>query len=156
MRSNRMIFKAKLISLSVEKAINKTTSAFGLTSVQASILGYLNTNRDNEIYQKNIENNFNITHPTATGIIGRLEDKGFVTCLPSEKDRRYKIIRVTEKAISLHKDIITRMEEAEKQALSGFTDEEKEQLHTLLDKVIHNVVPESCEIGKFPGKGAEL
>ncbi len=156
MRSNRMIFKAKLISISVEKAINKTTSDFGLTSVQASILGYLNTNKNNEIYQKNIENNFNITHPTATGIIGRLENKGYVTCLPSEKDRRYKIIRLTDKAVSLHNDIIVRLEEAEKQALSGFTDEEKNQLHRLLDKVIQNVAPESCTSGQFPEKGAEL
>ena len=156
MRSNRVIFKSKLISNSVERAINKTTSAFGLTSVQASILGYLYNNRDEEICQRNIETNFNITHPTATGIIGRLEDKGFVTCLPSEKDRRFKIISVTEKAISLHNDVIARIEEAETLALAGFTDAEKEQLHRLLDKVIANVMPGSCVHVSSPGKGADL
>ena len=132
------------------------TSAMGLTSVQASILGYLIINRDKQICQRNIENNFNITHPTATGIIGRLEDKGFVTCLPSEKDRRYKIIRATEKATSMHNDFIAQIDAAEKQALSGFTEDEKMQLNKLLDRVISNVVPESAVIGRFQEKGADL
>ena len=45
-----------------------------------------------EVNQKDLEHIEQVTHPTMTGIIKRLETKGFLICAPSENDRRYKKI----------------------------------------------------------------
>lgn len=143
MLNRRIILKARIIANSVERAVTKTTSEIGLTSTQTFVLGYIHRNCDKTICQRDIENNFGIKHPTATGILSRLEEKGLIECLPSSRDRRYKIITETEKALSLHNEIQSKISSAEENALRGLSEEEISQLGHLLDKVIANVAPES-------------
>ena len=143
MPNEHISYKAKMISNSVDRAINRTMAEFGLTSSQAFILGYIHRNRGNHICQRDIENNFNIKHPTATGILHRLEEKGLITCIPFPTDRRYKIITETDKALALHLKVKNQIESVESAALAGLTDSEHEMLCVLLDKVIAKVAPES-------------
>lgn len=143
MPKSHISYKAKMISNSVDRAINRTVSEIGLTSSQVFILGYIHTNRDKRLCQKDIENNFNIKHPTATGILKRLEEKGLIECVPSSTDRRYKIITETDKAFALQMEVQNRIDMVESAALSGLTESEYKLLCILLDKVIEKVAPES-------------
>ena len=55
--------------------------------------------------QKDIEKELDISNPTVTGILNRLEVKGLITRVPCRHDARAKNIEVTEKALELDKQL---------------------------------------------------
>ena len=74
----------------------------GLTSVQLRVLGSvsrLEAAGKEEIHQNDLERLEHVTHPAMTKMLQRLEHKGWISCVPSEKDRRYKKITCTERSV---------------------------------------------------------
>lgn len=133
--------KVKIISNAFDKTMNHVTADMELTSTQAFLLRYLTSNADKVIYQKDIEAQFNIKHPTITGILKRLSEKGFLECVTDEKDRRFKRVIVTQKSFDVQNESRRCMDETEASILSGLTPEEIAELHRLLNKVIANITP---------------
>lgn len=81
----------------VSKKLDEKASTMGLTSVQLRVLGSisrLEAAGETEIHQNDLERLEHITHPAMTKHIRQLERKGFVRCVPSEQDRRYKKLPV--------------------------------------------------------------
>lgn len=72
--------------------------ALDLTSTQSFILHHLVLHEGEQIYPKDIEKRFHLTHPTVSGVLQRLEAKDFVVLEPDRDDRRCKRIRLTERA----------------------------------------------------------
>ena len=56
--------------------------------------------------QRDIEKALNLKNPTVTGLLQRLDEKGYVLIVPNAKDKRKKNVYLTEKAY----DIQRRME----------------------------------------------
>ena len=40
--------------------------------------------------QRDVEKNLNLKNPTVTGILKRLDEKGYIFCVPNANDRRKK------------------------------------------------------------------
>jgi len=137
--SDKFGLKVKCISNAFDTTINRFTADMDLTSAQSYILGYLASNRDKVIYQKDLEAEFNIKHPTITGILKRLTDKGFVQCIPDERDRRFKRVVATEKGCTVQLRARDHIRETERSLLTGLTDAERAELYRLLNKVLDNV-----------------
>ena len=131
-------FKARLITNVFERRLNSLFQSMELTAAQSFLLGHISRMAPKPVYQRDLELEFGIKHPTATGIVSRLEDKGFVKCSVSETDRRLKLITPTEKAMSVHKEVSELMEKTETQLTDGLTHEELQTLRSLLNKVIGN------------------
>ena len=77
------------------KKIDERAQKMQLTATQLRVLGEISRLKSlgvTEINQRDLEYSFHVTHPTMTGILQRLEKKGFVSCVPSETDKRYKNI----------------------------------------------------------------
>ncbi len=148
-----VLFKMRMIANAGKREIDKTTSSIGLTTAQSIILGYIHNHSDRELCQRDIERKFNLKHPTVTGIMKRLEEKGFIKCVPSPKDRRFKIISETEKALALHEEIETQLTNINKRFTSILSDEELECLENLLNKIIDNVAPQSVNPDFIIDKG---
>ena len=49
------------------------------------------------VNQKDIEKALSLKNPTVTGILKRLDEKGFILAVPSNQDKRCKNIYPTEK-----------------------------------------------------------
>ena len=49
-----------------------------LTSMHGRILGYLYWSRPKDVYQKDIEEHFNITRSSVAGIVKLMEQKGYI------------------------------------------------------------------------------
>ena len=60
-------------------------------------MGYLHFTDKNPVIQKDIEEHFHISNPTVTGILNRLEQKGFIERKQSLKDKRVRTIVLTKK-----------------------------------------------------------
>ena len=103
--------------------------ALDLTSTQSFILHHLVLHEGEQIYPKDIEKRFHLTHPTVSGVLQRLEAKDFVVLEPDRDDRRCKRIRLTERARQCDAAVMC----------SGMSDEEQQTLLRLLDLAADNL-----------------
>lgn len=149
---NQLGFKIKTISKLIGQNMNNRITSLGLTSSQGFILGYLCRRQSEQetVYPKDIEKHFGFSHPTVSGLLQRLEAKGFIQCEPSPEDRRSKQITTTDKAQQLNADILEHIRMSELALTRGMTREEVLQLHSLLDRLIQNIDPSLEEGGKLP------
>ena len=76
---------------------------------------------------------------TTTGIVLRLEQKGFVECFGSEQDRRVKMVRLTQTGERCCYLADRHLEEAEEKLLSGLTETERMIFYSLLVKVHQSI-----------------
>nr|MCR5552608.1 MarR family transcriptional regulator [Oscillospiraceae bacterium] len=65
----------------------------GLTSTQGYLLGWLTRNADRSVTPSELGRSFKLSQPTISGILQRLEAKGFVTMEADSNDRRRKYVR---------------------------------------------------------------
>lgn len=144
---NQLGFKLKTISKRMAQNLNAAITSLELTSSQAFVLGYLCHHRDEKIYPRDLEQEFGFTHPTVSGLLQRLESKGFLECKPSPDDRRLKRITVTDKALQLNRQFLNEMRAAEAALVEDFSQREIAQLHNFLDRMIQNITPSSDEGG---------
>ena len=112
--------------------------ALDLTSTQSFILHHLVLHEGEQIYPKDIEKRFHLTHPTVSGVLQRLEAKDFVVLEPDRDDRRCKRVSATEKAEQCHLRIRDTFHALEQETLQNFSPEEVQTLR-LLDRAIENL-----------------
>ncbi|GGE83406.1 MarR family winged helix-turn-helix transcriptional regulator [Pseudoalteromonas gelatinilytica] len=72
-------------------------------------------------------------------LLSRLEDKGLVAKKPSVEDRRSTLLCLTEKGQQLYPEILPTVNDIYRKALTGFSDDEQNQLASLLFRAIHNL-----------------
>ena len=143
-RSQHIGPKIKALSTAMAQELNRSTAELGLTSSQAFFLGYLVHHRERPVYPRDLEREFEFSHPTVSGVLRRLESKGFVTFQPGENDRRCKQVLLTEKAMEYHAAIGRRLLQTEQKALAGLSETEVAELHRLLGIVMNNMGVTRC------------
>lgn len=134
--------KIAIINRAFRKKMDEKASAMGLTSVQLRVLGSvsrLEAAGETEIHQNDLERIEHVTHPAMTKLLQRLESKGFIRCVPSAKDRRYKKITCTEKSQGIHNMILAQDEEVLSELCRDFTNEQKEALMQIADLLLKNI-----------------
>lgn len=134
--------KIAIINRAFRKEMDEKASDMGLTSVQLRVLGSvsrLEAAGETEIHQNDLERIEHVTHPAMTKLLQRLEAKGFIQCVPSARDRRYKKITCTEKSRGIHNLILAQDAEVLSQLCAGFSQEEKETLLRLADKLLDRI-----------------
>lgn len=134
--------KIAIINRAFRKKMDEKAAAMGLTSVQLRILGSvsrLEEKGEQEIHQNDLERIEHVTHPAMTKLIRKLESKGFIKCVPSSQDRRYKKITSTEKSVGIHRLILEHDREVLDELCKDFTDEEKKMLLVAIDKMMNNI-----------------
>ncbi|GAX06430.1 MarR family transcriptional regulator [Secundilactobacillus pentosiphilus] len=100
----QIIFGAliKKLNNSFQRFSEREAHKIGITQAQMSIIDFLYRNeRQREIYQTNVEREFNIQKSSATALLKLMEKKGLIVRAPSKKDSRYKFILLTTKSRQL-------------------------------------------------------
>ena len=131
--------KINRLSHILRQDLSNHTAALELTASQSFLIGYLVHHRDQPIFQRDLEHHFKITHATASGLLQRLEKKGFVQFRTGEKDRRCKQIVVMEKAVACHEETVRHLLASNSRLVDGMSDAEVAELHRLLDLAIANM-----------------
>ena len=134
--------KIAIINRAFRKKMDDKASAMGLTSVQLRVLGSisrLEASGETEIHQNDLERIEHVTHPALTKLLQRLERKGFIQCVPSAIDRRYKKITCTAKSTGIHKVILALDEEVLSELCRNFSEKQKEALLEITDLVLNNI-----------------
>lgn len=134
--------KIAIINRAFRKRMDEKAASMGITSVQLRVLGSisrLEASGETEIHQNDLEQIEHVTHPAMTKLLQRLESKGFIQCVPSAKDRRYKKITCTERSARIHHVILAQDAEVLEEFCKNFTQEKKEMLTHLTDLLLKNV-----------------
>ncbi len=114
----------------------------GLTVSQMQVLMYIlkeQKKQDREITARELEQRFRVSNPTMSGVLRRLEKKGFIERKPGSQDKRNKQIRIRENIDALHQMIHDRINVEGKRMFRGFTKEELAELARLSAKLLHNL-----------------
>ena len=127
---------------SIAQEIQRSHEALGITSSQGFMLGYLTRRHlagDTPIYAKDAEQHFGVRHSSVSGVLQRLESKGFIRFEQDDHDRRCKKIVMTEKALEIYSEIEAQIRQTENRIFEGMSPEEAETFIRLLRQATENL-----------------
>ena len=131
-----------------EQTLTTAMEEMELTAAQGHLMGYLIHSREPRC-PRDVEKAFHLSHPTVSGLLSRLEQKGFVELRTDPEDRRFKRIYLLPKAWQLDERISRTLEGNERKMTDGFTQQEREEFAALLQRAIHSMGGElRCQHGK--------
>lgn len=134
--------KIAILNRAFRKKLDEKAGAMGLTSVQLRVLGSisrLEAAGTAEIHQNDLEQLEHVTHPAMTRLLQRLEHKGWIRCMPSAQDRRYKKITCTAQSAGIYKLILAQDEEVFAELCRGLTEAQRQTLSHLFDLILQNI-----------------
>ena len=99
---------------------------------------WIHTNKE-EVNQRDVERGLSLKNPTVTGLLKRLEEKGFIFCVPNTADKRKKNIFLTEKAYDIQRKMEANRRKLDRQLTRGLTKKEVAALERGLEKVLYNI-----------------
>ena len=135
---------ARILHWCTDQAITSALAQMELTASQGHIMGYL-AHRDRPPCPRDIEEAFRMSHPTVSGLLSRLEKKGFIEFRPDETDRRIKRIFILPKGRECLELMHNTIQQTEAQMVRDFTPDEREQFTNLLTRAIHNMGHSPCK-----------
>ena len=129
----------KIFNNMLDSKANRDFRKWDLTCSQHAIIAYLFDHQSVETTQRDLEETFSLKNPTVTGLLNLLENKGMIQRVTNPKDRRSNIIKLTEKSLSLEKQLTASRKMAEEAILKGFTSDEKQQLESYMIRLMDNI-----------------
>ena len=133
----------RILHWCTDQSMSNALESMELTAAQGHIMGYL-AHREQPPCPRDIEAEFQLSHPTVSGILSRMEQKGFIELRTDPEDRRCKRIYVLEKGRQCHALMHQTIRENEQRIVSGFTPEEQELFGQFLQRSITNMGGSPC------------
>lgn len=132
-------FMFKQINNVYEKEFNNRLRTLGITASQCAVLDYLFVSSKEAVTQRDIEKALCLRNPTVTGLLKRLDEKGFILVVPSNKDKRCKNIYLTEKAYDIQRRMEMDRKKLDKMLTIGMNKKEIGALEKMLKRVLYNI-----------------
>ena len=133
----------RILHWCTDQSMTSALEAMDLTAAQGHIMGYL-THCQSPPCPRDVEEVFHLSHPTVSGILSRLEKKGFLELRPDENDRRCKRIYILPKGHQCHETMHQTILNNENRLVQDFTEEEKRIFFDLLTRAIANMGGSPC------------
>lgn len=125
-------FLLKQINDKMKQVVDAELQPFGLTSTQAHFLHFLRCHNDEVVSQKDFEDYFEISHPTVTGVLRRLEQKELVRIETDPDDRRRNLVFLGPAEAALHGQVIESKKKIDHCLIRSLTPAEQERLQSML------------------------
>ena len=132
----------KVTEKEIEQDFNNKAQQLGLTAAQMHTLHYI-CRRSGEICQRDIEARFDLSHATVSGILTRLQNKGFIETAPGS-DRRRKTVTATPAARACDNEMHAFIQENNRRFLRDFSAEDTARLRGYLLRILHNLDRDFC------------
>lgn len=127
----------QILHLSMKKA-TQLFDKFDLKPSQAGILFMLN--KSGGLSQREMAKFMNVTPPSITNTIQKMEKMDYIRRSPDEKDQRIMRLSLTERGEACLKNIKTVAAEMDEQIFSGLSQEEKLLMRRLLLQMRDNLM----------------
>ena len=133
----------RILHWCTDQSMTSALETMDLTAAQGHIMGYL-AHRKTPPCPRDIESEFQLSHPTVSGILSRMEQKGFIELRTDPEDRRCKRIYILPKGDQCHELMHQTIQSNERRIVEGFTPEEQEQFAQMLQRAITNMGGSPC------------
>lgn len=133
----------RILHWCTDQSMTSALETMDLTAAQGHIMGYL-AHQQQPPCPRDIEAEFQLSHPTVSGLLSRLEQKGFIELCTDPDDRRCKRIYILPKGRQCHELMHQTILNNEQRIVEGFSPEEQELFGTLLQKAITNMGGNPC------------
>lgn len=112
--------------------------ADSVTGMHGWVIRYLYDNRERDIFQRDIEEKFNIRRSSVSAMVDIMEQSGLIVRAPVLSDARLKKLTLTDKAIELHNRLEEDLKMRENMLISGIDNDELEVFFHTLEKIKNN------------------
>lgn len=128
-------FRIKKINDLLLKKADEKMQEMDLTFSQHHILIYLIHCENHVSTLKELEHKFHVSQATMAGIVKRMEEKQIVASYTSSKDKRIKLVQLTDKGYGICEKSRKTMERSEKEMRSLYSDDEMKLFDQYLDRL---------------------
>ncbi len=135
-----LISRIKQVGTRIFDRMLATSGIDSFNGAQGRILYVLWQNDDISI--SNLSAQTSLANTTLTAMLDRMENNGLIVRKPDSKDRRNKLIGLTEKAKSLQDDYNRISEQMNEIYYAGFSEAEITQLESYLQRILNNLEKE--------------
>lgn len=135
---NHISRKVNSLSNKIKRRIDKVASEYGVTAGQAKIIGfiYFSSMKGKDIYQKDIEEEFDIRRSSVTSVLNIMEKNDLIKRVSVKEDGRLKKIVLTERAKELYSSIHFEIEQIENIVTKELSTEEIVIFGKMLERLI--------------------
>jgi MarR family transcriptional regulator, repressor for mepA len=130
-----------VIGQRMKQLLNERLLPYDITPQQARIVGFVGTlqERGRTLYQKDIEEEFELRGPSITSLLQGLERKGFITRRVDPSDERRKQVIVLAKGLDLLHEFEAVFQQIDQKLVQTLTAEQQQTLLQALERMAHNV-----------------
>lgn len=122
-----------------DQEMTENLEKMDLTASQGWVLMFVFHRGNRPTYAKDVELRLRLSHPTVSGLLSRLEQKGFIALETDPRDRRSKRIVLLEKGRACQEMTHQQILENESRIVQGFTPEERALFLNFLQRAIENM-----------------
>ena len=134
----------RILHWCTDQAMTAALEEMDLTAAQGHIMGFL-SRQERPPCPRDVEDAFHLSHPTVSGLLSRLEQKGFIQLRTDPEDRRCKRIYICQRGQECHQTMYQIILSMEARLVQGFDPEEKEQFAQFLQRAIANMGGSPCQ-----------
>lgn len=128
----------RVLHCCVDQSMTGALEEMDLTAAQGRIMAFL-AHQSQAPCPRDVEQKFQLSHPTVSGLLSRLEQKGFIELRTDPEDRRCKRIYILPRGAECH-DLMHRIiENNEQRIVQGFSPEEQALFADFLQRAITNM-----------------
>lgn len=109
-----------------------------MTGTNAWIMSFIASNKNKDVFQKDIEQEFSITRSTASKVVSLMVDKGLIQRERVNYDARLKKLTLTEKGNELNEAIHQEIDAFESRLIAGFSDTDLNNMLDYLARIKEN------------------
>lgn len=124
-----------IVSNKIRRKMDNLTGQFDCTHSQFTVILYLMRNKDRDIFQRDIEEEFDIRRSSVSATLSNLEEKGYIIRSSVSQDARLKKITVTYKGEKFIEESMKIINGFEKELVSQITEEELDIFYRVLNKL---------------------
>lgn len=138
-----LAFRIKSLNNEIKRHFDRSAikrNEANLTGMQFAFLGYISEKSESEdVYQRDIEEEFNIRRSTASGMLQLLEREGYIQRLSVPNDARLKKIILTDKAREQDQKAKEDIALFDQKLTAGISEAELREFYRILDKIAENI-----------------
>lgn len=132
--------KISILSKRMHRRIDKEAAQYGVTGVQARILGFIYYKSDRkDIFQRDIEEELDIRRSSVTSVLQLMEKKGYIERVSVAEDARLKKIILTKKGLEIQRNVYDFILRFERSLRDELTEDEFNILISLIDRLTKKI-----------------
>lgn len=125
----------KQVATQIDREREKFANSLGITGVQMTVLDFIFNQADHIVSQHRLEEEFDLQRSTVTIMLQRMGKRGLVKKLDDKKDKRKKLVALTDKSINLIPEIKRYMQVDDQKLRKKFTAREMDIATEILNYI---------------------